>query len=1055
MNRFHKFPITVCSILLLITAVFAQSGIYTPDPDISANGTVRVVVIHDTILYVGGDFTRVTDNLGSYSRKGLAAFNLVTGLVTQFRADINRGIVRSIAVSDSMVYAGGTFTKINKTARSKVAALNPQSGDVIKSFSSENSAINGPVFALCCLDSKLFAGGNFTMVNGIERSYLAAFDMESGLLDSTFNPSPRDSMDVDGRMEGGVTALEAHPENDTGPGILFAGGNFQTVTGIENSRFLVALRSDGTPGPEFADELEWPVFDICCKGRSLYAGIGGFGNRATAYDISSSESYTRLWNGFVVKGDVQSITCSDSGFVYFSFHQGLFDTTDFYRCAVINSKTGILYDTLPSMNSFFGVWALDAEKDKLVAGGTFSSIDGRKQNHLAVFKIPPYQSLPSVPETVNLYDPPDSTIVNAENPKLKWKFVPYAEEYDLQIATDSLFENCIAMYSKISKFEKRGPELENCSRYFWRVRANNKSGSGSWCSEWRFYTMPGLNDIPEIVQPSDGAEYQMVSINCIWHAEANALSYDIQVSEVADFTTVSFEKSNSADTSVIISGLLNDSRYFLRVRSNTVGGPTEWANVVFSTVPAAARTPVLKAPVDNKMRVTCAAVLSWQTVTNATSYEIQLSTDTGFTNAVLDVNSYTDTSIASSELIYNTRYFWRVRALNQWGSSSWSQIWQFTTGTGYRNIPEIIHPVDGAEHQEISLSCVWHPVSDALYYSVLVSRDRDFMTVISDVKNISDTTAAITGLSNGSHYYLRVEAFTDSDTGRWACAGFTTVSAIPGMPSGQSPADYEIQVSSIPDLTWGTVGTAASYRVQLSTDSNFTANILDSLGLADTIVKSPELSMDTRYFWRVSALNDAGETWSVPMQFTTTYPVPGCPVALFPKSGCKAKTDSVKFVWSASSPHITDYIIDIANDIEMSDLLISEVTADTTYTLHGLTDNKQVFWRVRARNKTGESKYSATEVFTTAFPAVLRYSLNTFNFHRGLAHISYCIADQSDVFIGIFNLKGKVVWQSKIRNVFAGYHTMNMKTKILPAGAYILSIKAGDFSGCAGAILVE
>ncbi len=55
----------------------------------------------------------------------------------------------------------------------------------------------------------------------------------------------------DNKMDGGVTSLEAHPANDSSPGILFVGGNFQTVTGIENSKFLVALRSDGTPGPEF------------------------------------------------------------------------------------------------------------------------------------------------------------------------------------------------------------------------------------------------------------------------------------------------------------------------------------------------------------------------------------------------------------------------------------------------------------------------------------------------------------------------------------------------------------------------------------------------------------------------------------------------------------------------------------------------------------------------------------------------------------------------------------------------------------------------------------
>lgn len=1055
MKRFRIFPLTAFFIPLLTAHIFAQSGIYIPNPDISANGTVRVVVIHDTILYVGGSFTRVTDDLGSYARKGLASFNLITGRVTQFKADINQGVVRSIAVDDSLVYAGGTFTKINKISRSKIAALDPVSGDVINTFSSGGSKINGPVFALCCLDDKLFVGGNFTRVNGIERSYLAALDKNSGVLDSSFNPSPRDSIDVgNNKMEGGVTALGVHPGNDVSPGVLFVGGNFQTVTGIDDGRFLVAIRSDGSPGPVFKNGPDYPLLDIYCKGTVLYAGIGGYGNRAAAYDISSTSSYTELWKGIVVQGDVQAITCSDRGFVFFSFHQGLFDTTDFYRCAVIDGKTGFLYDTLPSMSSFFGVWTLDIQKDILVAGGAFTSIGGRAQSHLAVFKIPHYQAI-SVPEQVVLSDPPDRTIVTSLTPRLVWKFVPYAENCDIQIATDSLFEKRIATYSKISTFAKRCPELKSSSRYFWRVRANNQLGSGSWSAIWQFYTEPEENDLPKIVKPADGAQYQPISFNCIWRTPVNALSYDIQVAGDENFATVLFDSSNCADNSVIISGLSNDSHYFLRVRSNTFGGSTVWAYARFSTVPAPPRAPVQKMPSDNGQRVSCIPVFSWEKVSDATSYRLQISTDSHFLNESLTITGLNDSSITSPELTINTPYFWRVRAENRWGSSSWSEVWQFSTGTVYRTVLDIVQPLDGANHQPISLRCVWHPVVNASCYTVQLSMDQDFATTLFDIKYIPDTTAYFTGLLNGSRYYLRVGAVNDREMKVWSYCSFTTVCATPGTPVGKTPVDNEIQVTCIPSLIWESVSSAASYRVQLSTDSNFTTNILDSIRLTDTIQRVPELSMDTRYFWRVNASNDGGEVWSLPMRFTTMYPVPCCPLARFPKAGYSSSTDSVKFVWSGSSPHVTGYLIEIAHDSAMNDLFLSAVTTDTTYALHGLFDNERIFWRVRARNKTGESNYSATEVFTTVFPAVLRYSLGRFNFFRGLGHISYSIAEQSDVVIRLFNLKGKMVWQSKVRNVLPGYYSENLRSGALPAGHYIVKIKAGAFTKSAGAMLVE
>jgi hypothetical protein len=1055
MNRLYVILITGIIILLLVAVTFAQSGIYTPNPNITANGTVRAVVIHDTILYVGGDFTRVTDDLGSYARKGLAAFNLVSGRVTSFKADINKGIVRTIAVDDSIVYAGGTFTKINNISRSKVAALNPVSGEVIASFSSAGSQINGPVFALCCLDNKLFVGGNFTQVNGIERSYLAALDMQSGVLDSSFNPSPRDSIDVgDNKMEGGVTALEAHPANDSSPGILFVGGNFQTVNGIQNDKFLVALRSDGTPGPEFTKGPDYPPLDIYCKGTVLYAGMGGLGNRPAAFDIGSSKSYTELWKGIVVQGDVQAVTCSDSGFVFFSFHQGLFDTTDYFRCAVVNAKNGQLYDTLPSISSFFGVWALDAEKDILVAGGAFTSIGGQKQNHLAVFKIPSYSVL-SIPSQVLLADPPDSTIVTSRTPKLLWKFVPFAENYDVQIATDSLFENRIGTYSKISAFTKRCPQLKNCSRYFWRARANNKSGIGPWSAAWQFFTVPGDNDIPKIVQPTDGAEYLPVSYNCIWRRAEHAFSYDIELAEDESFTTVLFDSSNCTDTAVLISNMANDKHYFLRVRSNTIGGPSGWSVAGFSTVPPAPDAPLQINPTDNAMRVTCLPVLSWEAVTNATSYRLQLSSDPGFTNSIIDLTGLGDTIATSPELSNSTQYFWRVGADNRWGSSPWSIARSFTTGIGSRTNLEIIEPIDGANSQPVSLKCAWHPVASACSYTVLVSRDQDFTTTVFEIKDIPDTLVDITGLSNGTRYYLRVGAVTDSDTSVWSYVSFTTVCSTPGVPVGKTPADNATLVSCIPALTWETVSGAASYRVQLSTDSTFSINILDSTRLTDTSHSVSQLSMDTRYFWRVNASNDGGETWSLPMRFTTIYSTPCCPLTRFPQSGYISRSDSIKIVWSSSSPYITDYLIEIAHDSTMTNLIVSGATTDTSYTLHRLSDNKRIFWRVKARNKVGESNFSVPVGFRTAFPAIPKYSLSKFNFYQGFGHLSYSVAKQSDVVIRLFNLRGKLVWKTKNRSVNPGYYSETMPSSALPAGYYIVKIKAGTFTKSAGTTLVK
>ncbi|MGE5671424.1 MAG: T9SS type A sorting domain-containing protein, partial [Fibrobacterota bacterium] len=143
------------------------------------------------------------------------------------------------------------------------------------------------------------------------------------------------------------------------------------------------------------------------------------------------------------------------------------------------------------------------------------------------------------------------------------------------------------------------------------------------------------------------------------------------------------------------------------------------------------------------------------------------------------------------------------------------------------------------------------------------------------------------------------------------------------------------------------------------------------------------------------------------------------------------------------------------HDSTMTDLIVSGATTDTSYTLHRLSDNTLIFWRVKARNKVGESNFSVPVVFRTAFPAIPKYSLSKFNFYQGFGHLSYSVAKQSDVVIRLFNLRGKLVWKTKNRSVNPGYYSETMPSSALPAGYYIVKIKAGTFTKSAGTTLVK
>ncbi len=89
--------------------------------------------------------------------------------------------------------------------------------------------------------------------------------------------------------------------------------------------------------------------------------------------------------------------------------------------------------------------------------------------------------------------------------------------------------------------------------------------------------------------------------------------------------------------------------------------------------------PALSSPVDNATGVALNGSLTWGSVSGATSYKVEVSTQSDFSTTVVSTTETTTTFTFSGELTNNTTYYWRVRSVNGVGESSWSDVWIFTT----------------------------------------------------------------------------------------------------------------------------------------------------------------------------------------------------------------------------------------------------------------------------------------------------------------------------------------------------------------------------------------
>lgn len=89
--------------------------------------------------------------------------------------------------------------------------------------------------------------------------------------------------------------------------------------------------------------------------------------------------------------------------------------------------------------------------------------------------------------------------------------------------------------------------------------------------------------------------------------------------------------------------------------------------------------PTLIQPANGDVNQQTNITLVWNSASGASSYELQVSTDNGFTNLVFNQSGLTTTSQQVTNLNNSTVYYWRVRAFNSSGASDWSDVWMFTT----------------------------------------------------------------------------------------------------------------------------------------------------------------------------------------------------------------------------------------------------------------------------------------------------------------------------------------------------------------------------------------
>lgn len=106
--------------------------------------------------------------------------------------------------------------------------------------------------------------------------------------------------------------------------------------------------------------------------------------------------------------------------------------------------------------------------------------------------------------------------------------------------------------------------------------------------------------------------------------------------------------------------------------------PSRTPNRLLQRYTGAPFAPTLTLPKANAKSQPPVLALTWQPITGATGYRVELATDAAFTTLWTSANT-SATSLNVSGLGVYTVYRWRVRASNGYGDGNWSEVRTFTT----------------------------------------------------------------------------------------------------------------------------------------------------------------------------------------------------------------------------------------------------------------------------------------------------------------------------------------------------------------------------------------
>ncbi len=590
---------------------------------------------------------------------------------------------------------------------------------------------------------------------------------------------------------------------------------------------------------------------------------------------------------------------------------------------------------------------------------------------------------------------------------------------------------------------------QNNTQYFWKVQADYDGCLTDWTAARTFTTK---YDAVLLDSPEDNVLCVELVTTYSWEAVNGATMYRLQISDNPDYDSPVVDTNEIAN--VFFQATIPDpiTVYYWRVRAEDDNNVGYWSTsrTFTSTITA----PELLFPDESLSGLPLKFTLVWQEDVPNSIYNVQVSRSTNFLNPIIKAENLDEPNYDIELDDYFEDYYWRVQAVYNTCSSSWSEVKQFRTVVGP---PGLIAPADSEVNVALKPRFEWEHSSGATQYEISVATDTLFDNVVLGRRGILSTNFQVSDvLEKNTLYYWRIRASNNEGTSLWSDrSSFTTGGLGAEVPILLYPEQLAEMIPVDMTFDWDDAERADRYQLQVALTKEFFGYEINIDTISSSSFTHTGFDNYTEYFWRVLAINDSGKSsWSEIRKFRTiALPVEEHPVLRTPENNLENLPVDLTFSWH-SSEHAEGYSYQLAksNSFTADQMVVDEpVVWGLQHKIYDLEEDMRYFWRVRGWNEASEGPWSEIFTFTTTdgsgiLDEIEMPFLSSVSPHpvTDNAMLFFTLPTDSRVVIKIYNSLGQEVMQVADQFMLAGEKRMKIVPVGMESGIYIYTIEAGN-----------